>query len=103
MGCLGRYITYNTKDKNGYLETLYSPISIIALQYMLSHPSDLLFVTQIVQIGLVVTKKAAFDDIGFEGLVQPDCTFAGHSLGEYSSLARSVLRELTGCPRWTTP
>ncbi|KAF9508762.1 hypothetical protein BS47DRAFT_1365687 [Hydnum rufescens UP504] len=51
------------------------------------HPSGLLFATQFTQIALVVTEKAAFDDMHSKDLVQPNCTFTGHSLGEYSALA----------------
>lgn len=36
---------------------------------------------------MVVTEKAAFDDLRSRGLVQEGCPFAGHSLGEYSALA----------------
>ena len=39
------------------------------------------------QIALVVTEKAAFKDMRVKGFVQKDCTFAGHSLREYSALA----------------
>jgi fatty acid synthase subunit beta len=34
-----------------------------------------------------VTEKAAFEDMHTEGFIQKDCTFTGHSLGEYSALA----------------
>lgn len=54
---------------------------------MFSHPSGLLYATQFAQIVLVVTEKAAFEDMHSKGLVQRDCAFAGHSLGEYSALA----------------
>jgi fatty acid synthase subunit beta len=47
----------------------------------------LLFATQFAQIALVVTEKAAFEDISHKGFVQKDCAFAGHSLGEYSALS----------------
>jgi fatty acid synthase subunit alpha, fungi type len=36
---------------------------------------------------LVVTEKAACEDLRMKGFVQKDCAFAGHSLGEYSALA----------------
>jgi malonyl CoA-acyl carrier protein transacylase len=41
----------------------------------------ILFATQFAQIALVVTEKAAFEDMRVKGFVQKDCTFAGHSLG----------------------
>ncbi|KAG1835332.1 acyl transferase domain-containing protein [Suillus subalutaceus] len=39
------------------------------------------------QIALVMTEKAAFEDMCAKGFVQKNCAFAGHSLGEYSALA----------------
>ena len=41
---------------------------------------------QFAQIALIVTEKAAFEDMRVKGFVQKDCAFAGHSLGEYSAL-----------------
>jgi fatty acid synthase subunit alpha len=55
--------------------------------YTFSHPNGLLFATQFVQIALVVTEKAVFDDMRSKGLIQRDSAFAGHSLREYSALA----------------
>jgi fatty acid synthase subunit alpha, fungi type len=40
-----------------------------------------------VQIALVITSRAAFEDMRLKGLVQPGAAFAGHSLGEFSALA----------------
>ncbi|KAJ7828145.1 acyl transferase domain-containing protein [Mycena olivaceomarginata] len=56
-------------------------------KYTFSHPTGLLFATQFAQIALVVTEKAAFEDMRMKGFVQKDCAFAGHSLREYSALA----------------
>ncbi|CAE7081387.1 unnamed protein product [Rhizoctonia solani] len=56
-------------------------------QYTFSHPNGLLFATQIAQIALVVTEKASFESMKSKGLVQNDCAFACHSLGECSVLA----------------
>jgi fatty acid synthase subunit beta len=56
-------------------------------KYTFSHPAGLLFATQFAQIALVVTEKAAFEDMRVKGFIQKDCAFAGHSLGEYSALA----------------
>lgn len=47
----------------------------------------LLYATQFAQIALVVTERAALEDMRARGLVQRDTAFAGHSLGEYSALA----------------
>ena len=85
-----RYIdmTYDTLDKDGNVKTLplFTDINV-RTQYAFSHPNGLLFATQFAQIALVITEKAAFDDMHSKGLIQRDSAFAGHSLGEYSALA----------------
>ena len=47
----------------------------------------LLYTTQFAQIALVVTERAALEDMRARGLVQRDTVFSGRSLGEYSALA----------------
>jgi fatty acid synthase subunit beta len=82
-------MTYDAMDKDGRVKTLplFSDIDIRTAKYTFSHPNGLLFATQFAQIALVVTEKAAFEDMRSKGFVQKDCAFAGHSLGEYSALA----------------
>ncbi|KAL4066936.1 hypothetical protein J3A83DRAFT_4165578 [Scleroderma citrinum] len=82
-------MTYDTMDKDGNVKTLplFADIDVRTPKYTFSHPSGLLFATQFAQIALVVTEKAAFEDMRAKGFVQKDCAFAGHSLGEYSALA----------------
>ncbi|KAL5526485.1 FAS2 [Sanghuangporus sanghuang] len=82
-------MSYDTMDKDGQIKTLplFADINNRTPQYTFSHPAGLLFATQFAQIALVVTEKAAFEDMRAKGLVQPDSGFAGHSLGEYSALA----------------
>jgi fatty acid synthase subunit beta len=82
-------MTYNTMDKDGSVKTLplFGDINVRTPKYMFSHPTGLLFATQFAQIALVVTAKAAFEDMHLKGFIQKDCAFAGHSLGEYSALA----------------
>src|SRR6266704_2532028 len=82
-------MTYDAMDKDGNIKTLplFADINVRTLKYTFSHPNRLLFATQFAQIALVVTEKAAFEDMHMKGFVQNDCAFAGHSLGEYSSLA----------------
>ncbi|KAF8843701.1 hypothetical protein BDN67DRAFT_963867 [Paxillus ammoniavirescens] len=82
-------MTYDTMDKDGNVKTLplFSDIDMRTPKYTFSHPNGLLFATQFAQIALVVTEKAAFEDMRAKGFVQKDCAFAGHSLGEYSALA----------------
>ncbi|KAF9485144.1 fatty acid synthetase alpha subunit [Pholiota conissans] len=82
-------MTYDTMDKDGHVKTLplFADIDVRTPKYTFSHPNGLLFATQFAQIALVVTEKAAFEDMRMKGFVQKDCAFAGHSLGEYSALA----------------
>ncbi|KAF9467993.1 fatty acid synthase [Collybia nuda] len=82
-------MTYDTMDKDGNVKTLplFADIDVRTPKYTFSHPAGLLFATQFAQIALVVTEKAAFEDMRVKGFVQKGCAFAGHSLGEYSALA----------------
>jgi fatty acid synthase subunit alpha len=82
-------MNYDAMDKDGNVKTLplFGDINVRTPKYTFSHPSGLLFATQFAQIALVVTEKAAFEDMSHKGFVQKDCAFAGHSLGEYSALA----------------
>ncbi|KAJ7227399.1 fatty acid synthase [Mycena pura] len=82
-------MSYDTMDKDGNIKTLplFADIDVRTPKYTFSHPQGLLFATQFAQIALVVTEKAAFEDMRSKGCVQKDCAFAGHSLGEYSALA----------------
>ena len=82
-------MTYDTLDKVGTVKTLplFADIDNHTPRYTFSHPTGLLFATQFAQIALVVTEKAAFEDVRSKGFVQKGYAFAGHSLGEYSAPA----------------
>jgi len=82
-------MTYDTLDKEGNIKTLplFADINNRTPRYTFSHSDGLLFATQFTQIALVVTEKAAFEDMRSKGFIQKGCAFAGHSLGEYSALA----------------
>jgi fatty acid synthase subunit alpha len=82
-------MTYDAMDKDGNVKTLplFADINQRTPRYTFSHPNGVLYATQFAQIALVVTEKAAFEDMRAKGLVQNECAFAGHSLGEYSALA----------------
>ena len=74
-------MTYNTMDRDGHFKTLlFADIDVRTPKYTFSHPNGLLFATQFAQIALVVTEKAAFEDMRMKGFIQKDCAFAGHSL-----------------------
>ncbi|KAF8299660.1 hypothetical protein DL93DRAFT_2102899 [Clavulina sp. PMI_390] len=78
-----RYIdmTHGALDREGNVKILplFADINMRTQCYTFSHPAGLLFVAQFAQIALVVTKKAAFNDMRSKGLVQNDSAFAGHS------------------------
>ena len=83
-------MTHNTIDKDGNVKTLplFADIDVRTPKYTFSHPNGLLFATQFAQIALVILEKAAFEDMQVKGFVQkPECAFARHSLGEYSTFA----------------
>lgn len=90
-GIRQRYMemSYQTTDKDGNVKTLplFGDIDLRTSRYTFSSPTGLLYATQFAQIALVVTEKAAFEDMREKGLVQEGAAFAGHSLGEYSALA----------------
>ena len=81
-------MTYDMTDKEGSIKSLplFADINVRTLQHTFTHPTGLLFATQFAQIALVVTSRAAFENMRSNGLVQSGATFAGHSLGEFSAL-----------------
>ncbi|CAH7688898.1 acyl transferase domain-domain-containing protein [Phakopsora pachyrhizi] len=85
----GSKMTYQTTDKDGNVKTfpLFGEINLRTSRYTFSSPTGLLYVTEFAQIALVVTEKAAFEDLHEKGLIQEGAPFASHSLGEYSALA----------------
>lgn len=58
-------MAYDAMDKDGNIKTLplFADIDVRTQQYTFSHPAGLLFATQFAQIALVVTEKAAFEDM----------------------------------------
>ncbi|KAF7311388.1 Fatty acid synthase [Mycena kentingensis (nom. inval.)] len=75
-------MTYDTMDKDGNVKTLplFSDIDVRTPKYTFSHPQGLLFATQFAQIALVVvTEKAAFEDMRMKGYVQKDCATSSRS------------------------
>ena len=64
-------MTYNTMDKDGHVKTLplFADIDVRCPKYTFSHPGGLLFAMQFAQIALVVTEKAAFEDMHVKGFI----------------------------------
>ena len=86
-----RYMSmaYEAMDENGNVTTLplFPEITRQSQSYTFHSPKGLLFATQFAQIALVLVELSAFQDMKQRGLIKSDAAFAGHSLGEYASLA----------------
>ena len=94
-------MTYDSTDEDGNVITLplFPEITSASQSYTFQSPKGLLFATQFAQIALVLVELSAFQDMKQRGLINPDAAFAGHSLGEYASLAAvaSVLEVKSLC------
>ncbi|KDN47732.1 hypothetical protein K437DRAFT_273590 [Tilletiaria anomala UBC 951] len=90
-GIRDRYMSmaYEATDENGNVNTLplFPEITKSSQSYTFHSPNGLLFATQFAQIALVLVELSAFQDMKQRGLIKSDAAFAGHSLGEYASLA----------------
>ncbi|KAM3582650.1 fatty acid synthase alpha subunit Lsd1 [Umbelopsis sp. WA50703] len=82
-------MTYDVVEQDGSTKTLplFPNISERTTSYTFRSPNGLLSATQFTQPALTLMEKAGFEDMRAKELIQTNCTFAGHSLGEYSALA----------------
>ncbi|CAO3632523.1 unnamed protein product [Mucor hiemalis] len=82
-------LLYDVVGSDGSIQTLplFPTIDEFTSFYTFVSPDGLLSATQFTQPALTLMEKAAFEDMRAKGLVQHNCAFAGHSLGEYSALA----------------
>ncbi|KAI9473939.1 MAG: fatty acid synthase [Benjaminiella poitrasii] len=80
---------YDVVEADGTIRTLrlFPSIDEYSSSYTFVSPSGLLSATQFTQPALTLMEKAAFEDMRSKELIQTNCAFAGHSLGEYSALA----------------
>ncbi|KAG0311839.1 beta subunit of fatty acid synthetase, partial [Dissophora globulifera] len=80
---------YDLVGQDGSIESLplFPGINETTHFYTFQSPNGLLAATQFTQPALTLMEKAAFEDMRSKGLIQANCAFAGHSLGEYSALA----------------
>ncbi|KAK9470420.1 acyl transferase domain-containing protein [Dipodascopsis tothii] len=80
---------FESVDADGNLksEKIFKGITDTTTSYTFKSPTGLLSATQFTQPALTLMEKASFEDMKAKGLVPADCTYAGHSLGEYSALA----------------
>ncbi|KAI8973281.1 fatty acid synthase [Mycotypha africana] len=82
-------MSYDVVDADGTTKTLplFPSIHERSTSYTFRSPTGLLFATQFTQPALTLMEKAAFEDMRSKELIQTNCAFAGHSLGEYAALA----------------
>ncbi|KAI0243885.1 fatty acid synthase alpha subunit Lsd1, partial [Massospora cicadina] len=82
-------MTYDIVAADGSIATLplFPEITEKSTSFTFNSPNGLLSATQFTQPALTLMERAAFEDMRVKGLVQRNCPFAGHSLGEYSALA----------------
>ncbi|KAI8145418.1 fatty acid synthase [Fennellomyces sp. T-0311] len=82
-------MTYDVVESDGAIKTLplFPNIGERTSFYTFRSPNGLLSATQFTQPALTLMEKAAFEDMRAKELIQSNCAFAGHSLGEYSALA----------------
>ena len=80
---------FESLDEDGKIrsEKIFKEITEATDSFTFKSPTGLLSSTQFTQPALTLMEKASFEDMKAKGLIAADCTFAGHSLGEYSSLA----------------
>ena len=84
-----RNMSYDVLDDTGKIlrKPLFPEISETTEFYTFRAPNGLLFATQFTQPALTLMEKASFEDMKAKELIQRDCPYAGHSLGEYAALA----------------
>lgn len=68
-------------------QRVFDGLSDTTTSYTFSHPEGLLFSTQFAQPALTIFAQAANASIQEKGLIPEDCSYAGHSLGEYAALS----------------
>ncbi|KAL6151409.1 hypothetical protein ACJQWK_10672 [Exserohilum turcicum] len=68
-------------------ERFFTSITPTTTSYTFEHNAGLLFSTEFAQPALTVMERAQFLHLKSQGLVTPSALFAGHSLGEYTSLS----------------
>lgn len=79
---------FESVDADGNLksEKIFKEITDTTTSYTFRSDTGLLSATQFTQPALTLMEKASFEDMKSKGLVPADCSYAGHSLGEYSAL-----------------
>ncbi|KAJ9435828.1 Fatty acid synthase subunit beta (FAS I), partial [Diplonema papillatum] len=84
-----RKLVYEVAQPDGSMKALplFPEVSPTSSYHTFVSPKGLLNATQFTQPALTLMEVAAYKDMEEKGLVQKNAAFAGHSLGEYSSLS----------------
>ena len=73
-------------DGSTQSEKIFKDVTETSTSYTYRSPTGFLSATQFTQPALTLMGKASFEDMRSRGLIHRDSVFAGHSLGEYSTL-----------------
>ncbi|EUC26809.1 hypothetical protein COCCADRAFT_113337, partial [Bipolaris zeicola 26-R-13] len=75
------------EDGSIQYEKLFKDVDHNTQFYTFRSPTGLLSATQFTQPALSLMARASFEHLQIQGLVDGNCYYAGHSLGEFSALA----------------
>ncbi|KAG9378266.1 Fatty acid synthase beta protein [Pyrenophora tritici-repentis] len=81
------YMKMTVESIDGRPERFFKSITPTTTSYTFQHNAGLLFSTEFAQPALTVMERAQFLHLKSQGLVTSSALFAGHSLGEYTSLS----------------
>jgi fatty acid synthase subunit beta len=81
------YMKMTVETIDGESERFFTSITSTTTSYTFEHNAGLLFSTEFAQPALTVMERAQFLHLKSQGLVTSRAVFAGHSLGEYTSLS----------------
>ncbi|CAE7199855.1 hypothetical protein HRS9139_06474 [Pyrenophora teres f. teres] len=81
------YMKMMVESIDGRPERFFTSITPTTPSYTFQHNAGLLFSTEFAQPALTVMERAQFLHLKSQGLVTSSALFAGHSLGEYTSLS----------------
>ncbi|RMZ69319.1 Fatty acid synthase subunit beta [Pyrenophora seminiperda CCB06] len=81
------YMNMMVESIDGRPERFFTTITPTTTSYTFQHNAGLLFSTEFAQPALTVMERAQFLHLKSQGLVTERALFAGHSLGEYTSLS----------------
>lgn len=81
------YMKMMVESIDGQPERFFTSTTPTTTSYTFQHNAGLLFSTEFAQPALTVMERAQFLHLKSQGLVTSSALFAGHSLGEYTSLS----------------